>query len=144
MKKIKLLFMSVCVLTLLVGCGCNKKGNDKDKPKDVAQIEETINDLYTDEEKLVYNVNDIYKIVFRYENDIVTGEQHYYEYKDEAEAEAKYKEDSEKLKNDTSIKKITKSGKYVVYTMAGEGRHEGQNIKTIKESFSYLLPVYEK
>jgi len=143
MKKISMLFIIACMCFVLAGCGCNRKENKDDKPKELTQIEKTINNLYTDEKKLVYNNNDIYKIVYYYEEDEITGLEHYYEYKNEAEAETKYKEDLEKYKDNFSIKKITKSGKYVVYTMVGE-EYEGKTVEEIKKTYSFLIPVYEK
>ena len=91
MKIFKLLFVVICMCFILVGCGCNRKEKKDDKPKELTQIEKTINNLYTDEKKLVYNNNDIYKIVYYYEEDEITGLEHYYEYKDEKEAEFKEK-----------------------------------------------------
>ena len=143
MKEINLLFLVMIMCFLVVGCGYNKKDTDGDKPKDVAQIEKTIKNLYTDEEKLVYDNNGIYKLVFYYKGEEITGLEHYYEYKDEKEADAKYKEDTEKYKNNVQIKKITKNGKFVVYTMAGE-EYEGKTVSEVKSSYSFLIPVYEK
>ena len=143
MKKISLLFLVMIMSFMLVGCGCNKKDNDGDKSKEVSQIEKTIKNLYTDEEKLVYDNSGIYKLVFYYKGEEITGLEHYYEYKDEKEAESKYKEDSEKYKNNAQIKKITKSGKFVVYTMVGE-EYEGKTVSEVKSSYSFLIPVYDK
>lgn len=141
MKKIIILVAVVFISLQLSGCGCEKDKDEKGKNK--TQIEMTIENLYTDEGKLVYNNNDIYKIVYYFSGDEITGLEHYYEYANETEAEAKYKEYKETLKNDASIKKITRSGKYVVYTMAGE-RYEGKTVEQVKNSYSYLVPVYEK
>lgn len=142
MKKFNLLVLTLCLCVLLVGCGKNNKKDDE-KNNDVTRVEETINDLYTDEEKLVYKVGDLYKLVFYFDNDEITGLEHYYEYKDVIEADKKYKEDIEKYKNNIQIKKITKSGKFVVYTIAGS-EWEGKTVKEVKESYSFLIPVYEK
>ena len=137
--------LGVCILSvMLIGCGCDKdKKKENDKEKGENQIEKTISNLYTDDEKLVYANGDLYKLVFYYKDNEITGLEHYYEYKDEKEAEAKYKEDTENLKNDMSIKKISRSGKFVVYTMA-QDRYEGKTVEEVKNSYSYLLPVYEK
>lgn len=142
MKKFNLLVLTLCLCVLLVGCGKDNKKKEE-KPQEVARIEKTIKDLYTDEEKLVYKVGDLYKLVFYFDGEEITGLEHYYQYKDEAEADKKYKEDIEKYKNNIQIKKITKSGKFVVYTIAGS-EYEGQTVKEVKESHSYLIPVYEK
>lgn len=142
MKKIKLL-IAVVLCFLVVGCSCEKKDKEgNEKPKGDTQIESTIKSMYTDDKKLVFDNNGIYKLVFYYSGNEITGLEHYYEYKDEKEAESKYKEDSENLKNNLSIKKISRNGKYVIYTMAGK-EYEGKTVKQVKESYSYLLPVYE-
>jgi len=142
MKNLKLFFV-VALCLCAVGCSCEKKSKEDEKQKKETQIEKTIKNMYTDDEKLVYDNNGIYKLVFYYKDNEITGFEHYYEYKDEKEAESKYKEDSENLKNDLSIKKISRSGKYVIYTMAGK-EYEGKTVQEVKESFPYLLPVYEK
>ena len=143
MKKILTMTM-VCLLTfLLVGCGCDKnKGKEKEKDE-ATKIAETIESLYTDDNKLVYDVSGKYKMVFFHSDDKVTSVQHYYEYKDENEAETKYNEDKENLKNDVSIKSIIKSGKYVVYTYTGE-EYEGKTMEEIQNTYNYLKPVYQK
>lgn len=144
MKKF-LSIITICLLSfLLVGCGCeNNKDNDNNNDnKEKTQIEKTIENLYTDDEKLVYDNSGIYKIVFYFENDEITGLEHYYEYEDEKSAEAQYNIDKENLKDDASIKNITLSGKYVVYTFVGE-QYEGKTVQEIKDTYSFLIPVYE-
>lgn len=142
MKKI-LTIMMVCVLSfVLAGCETDKnKENNNDASKDTL-IAKTIKNLYTDEEKLVYDVSGIYKLVFYYSGNEITGLQHFYEYEDETKAKAKYELDKEDLKNNISIKEISLNGKYVVYTMAA-GEYEGTTVDEVKSSYSYLLPVYK-
>ena len=142
MKKLSLFVLNLCLCVLLVGC---KKDDNKkvEKPKDVVKIEETIKNLYTDDEKLVYKNGELYKLVFYFEGEEITGLEHYYEYKNEVEADSKYKEDIEAYKNNMQIKKITKSGNFVVYTIAGS-EYEGKTVKEVKDSYSFLIPVYKK
>lgn len=140
MKKCLYLVVACFMLFVLAGCDKNK---DKNKEKNEGtQIEETIKDLYTDEEKLVYDNGGVYKLVFYFENDDITGLEHYYEYENEAEAKKQYDIDRETLKDNISIKNISLSGKYVIYTMAPE-QYEGKKVSEIKNSYSFLLPVYE-
>lgn len=143
MKKVLSIF-AICFLSLLlVGCGCEKKkeeGNNGDSVE--KQIEKTIASLYTDENKLVYNNGDVYKIVYYYEGNEITGLEHYYEYANEKEALEHYNKDKEELKNHFSIKKIYLSGKYVVYKLVGE-EYEGKTVEEIKNAYPFLIPVYE-
>lgn len=140
-----LYILGICTLSvMLIGCGSDKdKKKENSKSKEQTQIEKTLNKLYTDDKKLVYANGDLYKLVFYYNGNKITGLEHYYEYKDEKEAESKYKEDLETLKNDVSIKNILRSGKYVVYIMS-EDRYEDKTVEELKKEYSYLLPVYEK
>ena len=142
MKKI---FYIYILTLLLVGCSNNssKDNNDKTKTELDIQIEKTISDLYTDSTKLVYNNNDIYKLVFYYKDDKITGLQHYYELESEKEADEKYAEDIEKYKNNITIKHISKNGKYVIYTFVGE-QYEGKTVEDIKKTYTFLVPVYKK
>lgn len=143
MKKVLSIF-AICFLSLLlVGCGCEKKKEKENNGDPVEkQIEKTIASLYTDENKLVYNNGDVYKIVYYYEDNEITGLEHYYEYANEKEALEHYNKDKEELKNHASIKKIYLSGKYVVYKLVGE-EYEGKTVEEIKNAYPFLIPVYE-
>ena len=142
MKKI----IFICILgLLLVGCSNNKNkdNNNNNKSELDIQIEKTIENLHTDSTKLVYNNNDLYKLVFYYKDGKITGLQHYYELDSEKEAEEKYYEDIEKYKNNITIKQISKNGKYVIYTFVGE-QYEGKTVEDIKKAYTFLVPVYKK
>ena len=54
----------------------------------------------------------------------------------------KYNNDKKELKNDISIKKIERNGKFVIYTMA-PSEYEGKTVSEIQESYSFLIPVYK-
>ena len=143
MKKKVYLFVGLFICSLLVGCSCEKKNNANKKPNDIVQDENIINDLYTDEEKLVYDNNGLFKIVFYYSDDNITGLEHYYEYENEIDAEKKYKEDIEKYKNNAQIEKINRNGRFVVYTIV-DTEYAGKTVSDIKETYSFLIPVYKK
>lgn len=143
MKKISFLFLLMIISFFIVGCGCNKKESNIDEVKEVSEIEKTINELYTDEEKLVYDNNGIYKIVIYYKGEKITKVEHYYEYKDENEAVIKYNEDINKYKDNAQIDKITKSGKFVVYSIANI-EYKNKTVSEIQSDYSFLIPIYEK
>ncbi len=138
MKKYLKIALVVLVCVVLVGCGCKKKDDGKDKNKG-----ETAYHLYTDDTKLVYNNNDLYKIVFYYEGNNITGVEHYYDYKTESDAKLQYEKDKETYKNNTTIKTIKQVDKYVVYVMS-DTEYEGKTVEQVKNDYSYLVPVYEK
>lgn len=143
MKKVLSIFV-VCLLSLLlVGCGCEKKKEKENNGDTIEQqIEKTISSLYTDDSKLVYKVGDVYKMVFYYKDNEITGLEHYYEYENEIVAQEHYNKDKEELKNHSSIKKIYLSGKYVVYKLVGE-EYEGKTVEEVKNAYPFLIPVYE-
>lgn len=143
MKKVLSIF-TICILSLLlVGCGCEKEKEKANTDNTVGQqIEKTIASLYTDDSKLVYKVGDVYKIVFYYENNEITGLEHYYEYENETVAQEHYNKDKEELRNNASIKNIYLSGKYVVYKLVGE-EYEGKTVEEVKNAYPFLIPVYE-
>lgn len=138
MKKFAKIALIVLVCVVLVGCGCKKKDDDKNNKK-----EETAFNLYTDDTKLVYNNNDLYKIVFYFEGNKITGVEHYYDYKTESDAKLQYEKDKETYKNNTTIKTIKQVDKYVVYVMS-DTEYEGKTVEQVKKDYSYLIPVYEK
>lgn len=135
MKKYLKLFVVLFLCTFLVGCGCSKKEDKKDEKAEVR--------LYTEGNKLVYNNNDVYKLVFYYDGDKITGYEHYYTYADSKAAEDALKKAKEELKNNKTIKEIKQVDKYVVYVM-NESEYKDKTVSSVKESYSYLVPVYEK
>lgn len=139
MKKVLRISMISFLCFMLVGCGCSKKEN-----KTTEKVEENVAEkLFTDNTKLVFNNNNIYKLVFYFNTDNeITGYEHYYEYASEADAEEKYKKDSIELKNDSSIKKIERKGKFVIYTMASS-EYEGKTVSEVQDLYSFLIPVYK-
>ena len=95
MKKF-LIALIVCTLVFPLS-GCGKKSE-----KDIQA--QTIDKMYTDNNKLVLAVGDIYKLVYYHDKDgKITGLEHYYEYKDEKTANEKCEQDKESLKNNASI-----------------------------------------
>ncbi len=141
MKKFLKLTVITILCFVLVGCGCSKKEKkkEKSKEKEVSLAEK----LYTNDSQLVFNNKDVYKLVFYYNSaKEITGYEHYYEFATEKEAEEEYKKVSEDLKNNVSIKKIERKGKFVIYTM-NPSEYEGKTVSDIQESYSFLIPVYK-
>ena len=140
MKKFLKVLSIVLLLTLMVGCSCSKKGTTKrDYEKETKEVEKLFN---TDDSKLVYNNNNLYKRVFYYKDDKITGMEDYYEFSDGPTADTKATELAEKFKANKTFK-VTSKGKYVIYTYV-EDQFKGKTVKDIKDSYSYLVPVYAK
>lgn len=130
--------IAIILCFVLVGCGCsNNKNNNKGNEDEVVN-------LYTDDTKLVYNNNDVYKMVFYFNvHKEITGCEHYYKYADNNAAAEEYEIAKAKLRNDSSIAEIKQKGKYVVYILK-DSEYAGKTIDDIKEAYSYLVPVYER
>jgi hypothetical protein len=135
MRSIRSILITLVLCTLLLPLsGCGKKTES-----DIQA--ETINSLYTDDNKLVFAVGDIYKLVYYHDEDgNITGVEHYYEYSDETTANEKCEEDKESLKNDASIKNITCKGNYVIYTIS-DTEWGDLTLEKVKSTYSYLSEV---
>ena len=72
----------------------------------------------------------------------ITGMEDYYEFSDGPTADTKATELAEKFKANKTFK-VTSKGKYVIYTYV-EDQFKGKTVKDIKDSYSYLVPVYAK
>lgn len=132
MKKF-LIALMVCTLVFPLS-GCGKKSE-----KDIQA--QTIDKMYTDNNKLVLAVGDIYKLVYYHDKDgKITGLEHYYDYKDENTANEKCEQDKESLKNNASIKNITCKGNYVIYTMS-DTEWGDLTIDKVKSTYSYLTVI---
>ena len=134
-------FVLIICLLLVVFVGCENKKEQKNQKEDIT--EKITNNLYTDDKRLVYDNNGIYKLVFYYADDTITGLEHYYIYADTTAAKEQYEKDKEQYKYNTSIKEITLKGKYIIYTMA-EDEYKDKTVNEIKDNFSYLIPVYKR
>jgi len=143
MKKIISIVMACFLAFLLVGCNKENNENKKEENNEKKKIEETIKALYSNDDKLVYDNGGIYKIVVYYEGNKVTGIENYYEYKDEKEAKSKLDEKKEFLKDDSSVKSILRSGKFVVVVYSNS-EYKDKTVEDIQNTYSSLKPVYNK
>lgn len=136
--KRRVLIVICFIFMILVGCENNNK-------KPIVQEDESqnvINSLYTDENKLVYDNNGM-KIVYYYSGDLITGLEYYYSYADVNEAKEQCEKANEEFKYNSSIKEIIEKGKFVVYVM-NESEYKDTTVEDIKDSLSYLTPVYKR
>lgn len=132
MKKFLIALMVSTLVFTLSGCG-------KKSQEDVQA--QTIKNMYSDDDKLVLAVGDVYKLVYYYDKDgNITGLEHYYEYSDENTANEKCEQDKETLKNNASIKNITCKDKYVIYTMS-DTEWSDLTLDKVKSTYSYLTVI---
>jgi len=134
MKKFLTIFFVLIICILITGCGCERVENNNTEDNEIAQS------LYTDDSKLVYKNEDI-KMVFYYENDIITNIEHYYMYASNSAAKEEYEKAIKIYEKDGNIKDIKLLSRYVIYTINSEDI--GKTKSEIEEIYSYLVPVYK-
>lgn len=146
MKKYLKILTIVLLVGLLVGCGCQKKdkidnntNNKRDYEKETKEVEALFN---TDDSKLVYNSNNLFNIVFYYKGNDITGLEHYYKFSSGEEADKKAEELKKEFENNTSFA-VSSKGIYVIYTY-NESEYKDKTVSEIKDSYSFLIPVYNK
>ena len=135
MKKFFKVFILCLICILLVGCNKDNKDNNNEKENEIA--------LYTDDSKLVYDNNGIFKVVFYHENNKVTKVEHYYEYADNESAKKEYEKFLVEYKSNISINSIKLNDKYVIFDV-DITPYSNKTIEEIQETYSYFTPVYKK
>jgi len=105
-------------------------------------IDSTIDniELYSDSEKLIYNFNNLYHLIYYYEGNKITGLQYRYDY-GSAELAALSKSILE-TDNDPSIKSVVQDGRYIIVTY-NEEEYKDMTVEEVKETYSYLEQIYE-
>lgn len=151
-KKVLLGFLFSLIILLSVGCGKEEKdlngifggkGNDvteKDNdngstPSD--QVDEI--SLYSDDTKMVFDFMGVYKLVYYYSGDVITGLEYYFDYG--AAATAAYSVATIKSTyQQENIKSVVQKGRYVIVTF-NESEYASTTVEEIKSTFSFLAEV---
>ena len=140
MKKKFIFGILVCLmLTFLVGCGNKEVPLDEKEPNDsTTEPGEAIEDieLYSDDTKIVYNYNDLYKLVYYHDGTNITGLENYYEM--ENSAVAAYTKTS--LASTYPNATLTQKGRYVIITY-NESEYKDLTLEEVKETFSFLQEI---
>lgn len=163
MKKfLKNLFavLLICIVSLLV-TGCGEKNNDIDDIIDKVQNNNKENDdkknsedskntsneyddlkLYSDDTKIVFNMENVYYIVYYHNGNDITGLEYIYDYPDAATA--RYTETVLKAsyQDDSSVEKIEVKGKQLRVKFK-ESAYDGETLESVKQAYSYLKEVKE-
>lgn len=100
--------------------------------------------LYSTENRAVFNLGNVYYLVYDFDGENVSGLSYYYDYEDENAAQSSYNYFQNALKNDEldEIKDVKKNGKYVILT-AKEEEYANTTKETVMEAYSYLELIYD-
>ena len=107
-----------------------------DIKKDFPKWEE----IYTDENRLVYESEEGYKVVIHHNEEEITGVEHYYDFKTEANAEANYDKVINKYVNEDYADVVIRNGQYIKMVYKEES-YSGMTLSKFKERFADLKLV---
>jgi hypothetical protein len=149
-KKILLGLLLLASCFLVVGCG-NKATNDlknvvekENKETNEESSEEPSIKLYSTDNKLVYNMSDIYFIVIDFDNSgNATGFKWIYDYGDITTAASMVAAIRANMEEATDIKSVSQDGKYIVVDY-NESAYEGLTYETTKTAFSMYEQIEEQ
>lgn len=143
MKKILFCLLICLVSFTLTGCGDKEKTNESDvndtNNNDVSDIDV---DLYSDDTKLVFDFNNIYKIVYYYEGSSITGLEYYYNYEDVATAKYAISMIKSQYEELDTVESVKQNGKYIVIKFKEEEFND-TTVEEVKQTYSYLKQIYE-
>lgn len=161
MKKVlKSLFsiLFICIISIsLTACGNNKIDNNVDDIINQSENNNKKNDnndnkteedeydyikLYSDDTKIVFNMENVYYIVYYHNGNDITGLEYIYDYPDAATA--RYTETVLKAsyQDDSSVEKIEVKGKQLRVKFK-ESAYDGETLESVKRAYSYLKEVKE-
>ncbi len=149
-KKIMLGIVSIMMCFLIAGCG-NKATNDlknvvekENKETNEESSEEPSIKLYSTDNKLVYNMSDLYFIVIDFDNSgNATGFKWIYDYGDTATAASMVAAIRANMEEATDIKSVSQDGKYIIVDY-NESAYEGLTYETTKTAFSMYEQIEEQ
>lgn len=112
----------------------NDKNNNNDNNTDIK--------LYSDNTKLVFDFNSVYKIVYYHSGNKITGLEYYYDYQDATTASYAYSAIKANYTSEDSIESVKQNGKYIIVKFKEE-EFADTTLEEVKETYSYLKQVYE-
>lgn len=133
----------------LVGCTKEKTDEDdilnqfNDNQQDNKEDEEDYKiDLYSDNTKMVFDFSGVYKIVYYYNGDKITGLEYYFDYQDKSTAKYAVTAIKSQYEAEDNIKSVEQKGQYVIVKFTEE-EYKDTTVEEIKQTYSYLEQVYD-
>ncbi|HOZ54019.1 MAG TPA: hypothetical protein PKY25_01645 [Bacilli bacterium] len=145
-KKIFISFLLILLCLTIAGCGKKiTENNTTTTTKVTATNESTLDfDYTTDDNKIVFNFNDAYYMVFYFNGQTVTGMWYVFDFEDVETANASVAIYRSQYKNDENgFKRVYRRGTSVVIEFDGE-QYKDLTRKQIEATFSYLKTMYGK
>lgn len=133
MKKIWKVLFTIIACFILAGCG---EAKPEDEPINNSETDNI--KLYSDDKKIVYDYSGVYKLVFYYEENEITGYELYYEY--ETVDLAKYAKDALETQYNNSVESVLQKGRYIIVTYS-EDTYKDLTVDMVKTSYSHLKEV---
>ena len=144
------LIIVVLVVALCVFFTVDKNGDDvqngsgeiaQDERYDGLEDEEdnSIFEMSKDDEKLMFDVNGQYKMIFEFEENKVSG--YYYEYEFASEDEAISASKAYQNEENTSVLGVTREGTKVLLKL-DHTNYSNMNREQIEAMFTYLIDTY--
>lgn len=144
-KKLLVGLFTIIICFALVGCGKeevlnNEGGTTGENELQNNNSEENIN-LYSDDNKIVFNYMDVYYITYYHEGEQITGLEYVYKYDNSETAKiAKTMLDST-YAEDSNVKDLVVKGKYIIITF-NEEAYKDETLEDVKTTYSYLEQIY--
>lgn len=115
-------------------------------PQEELPIEEQFpkyEEVYSNDNQIVYNYNDEYKVVIHYEDDKITAIEHYYDFETKEAATTAVEQLQTEYKNVENFDKIIQNDRYVK-VLFKEEMYVDKTVTQIKEQYNELKEVVEK
>lgn len=145
-KKLLVGLFTIIICFALMGCGkqevLNNGGETKVENEPQNNNSEEILNLYSDDNKIVFNYTDVYYIIYYHEGEKITGLEYVYQYDNAETAKiAKTMLDSTYEEED-NVKDVVIKGKYIIITFTEEA-YKDETLESVKTTYSYLEQIYK-
>ena len=97
-------------------------------------------ELYSTDDKIVYNYNNEYKVIIHHEDGKVTGVEHYYDYKTPEEATVALEKLNNKYKDIENFDQVIQKGQYVK-VLFKEDMYKNITLDKVKENYKDLKEI---
>ena len=97
-------------------------------------------ELYSTNDKIVYNYNDEYKVIIHHEDGKITGVEHYYDYKTTEDATIAVEQLKLEYKDNENFDQIVQKGQYVK-VLFKEDMYKNMTLDKVKENYKDLKEI---